>query len=120
MASEPNEPWTAHRNPYPRLIGPGTVLGLPSHISDAELLAWIKVADYLNALEARATRAEERLQVAVEGLKDIANGDAERWQWTDANPDMQSYYFIKAGEDIMCIATSTLAKLDTSPTEVQR
>lgn len=59
-----------HRNPWPHITGPGTMLNLPSHISDPELLAWIAFIKHVNDADQRVKGLEDELDDARDWYSD--------------------------------------------------
>lgn len=53
-----------HRVPWPHITGPGTMLNLPGHISDPELLAWIAFIKHVNDADKRIEELEDELDDA--------------------------------------------------------
>lgn len=113
MASEPNERW-------PRWIAEAQTIWfkagpeacLESYGTARSRSAAVRLAGMLqeysyrqHALEARATHAEERLQVAVAGLKEARE---------TLRPSSTGWAHAVVG-----MITDTLAKLDAGPTEVR-
>src|SRR5688572_12987104 len=91
-----------HHEPYSKSIekyGDGSKKNPPKGWTFESVWQAESVAKELNALEDRARLAERY----AEALRDIADGNAERWQWKDDDPVMAIHQWVKVSEELIAI-----------------